>query len=149
MADLIDFPLRQVDDDASPAPGDAYQAFGLARHIQPVCLTFVLPDWSRVSCPYLRLHRLSYQPLDPADAPEGAGTLRFRFDGRPGLVDTVVHVTGRRLLPLCTALGAQQVHWLWQCPARWRLAVGEPPVVLAIEIRSTSRAGNEDRPVAG
>lgn len=104
-----------------------YQAFGGATHFDALipCLEFRLKGGGRVAKPYHWLGEVEYDP---------AGGLVLTF------TDGVVHVRGRNLAGLFTAVCDQQARWVQEADRATAMGVPDgEAVVEAVERRPSRR----------
>jgi hypothetical protein len=133
MADVVDFPAREIAPDSLPRPGDRYQAYARWHRFKPPMLTFVFSSRRATALRYDGLVQDEFRPLDEDGNHDGECVIRLIFAGSLGAIEVVI--TGRNLYCLYADLGEHHVHWLWELPeGRAAVRDGEP-VVRSITLR--------------
>lgn len=133
MANVIDFPAREVAPDCFPEPGDRYQAYALWHRFQPFMLTLVFSTWHMAALRYDDMEQLDFQSLDEQGDYDGECMITLLFRGASGGIE--VTVTGRTLYRLYADLGGHQVVWLWELPEGQAATGDGAPVVRSITVR--------------
>jgi hypothetical protein len=132
MADVVDFPARNVEPDSLPEAGDRYQAYGLWHRFESPMLVLIFSTWMMKALRYDGLERHNFKPLGKDR--DGDCIIRLDFSGMSVSVEAVI--AGRKLYRLYADLAEHRVHWLWE-PPEGRAAVGEgEPVIRSITMRN-------------
>jgi hypothetical protein len=140
MADVVDFPAREVAPDCLPQPGDRYHAYALWHHFEPPMIAFVFSTWGMTALRYDGLVGDTFRPLSEDGSYDGKCVISLTFCGVSGAVKAVI--TGRNLYRLYSDLAEHRVHWLWELP-EGRAVVGDgEPVIRSIIIQDAAPCGD-------
>jgi hypothetical protein len=137
MADLIEYPTNKVAPDALPAPGDKYEAFGLAHKLQPPSLVLVFYDWSMHAYPYDGMGMSCFDLLNEDGDCDGECAITLTNGKAPGS-GIIAVITGWNVLDLFGHVGDRRVRWIWEFPKDRAAAAKGAPVVRSIDVKEAT-----------